>query len=87
MCYHVFIFFIPYRRSNGVVETAGFCDPTNDPSLDDAKIWKIDLTNLPKSMSIANARYILENVADEFCKLYWEEQETKRLNSPEGISQ
>lgn len=44
-----------------------------------------DTDKPPKELDMMQARYLLEQVADEFCDLYTQEQMAKSLHMSEGI--
>lgn len=77
-------FHIRFTRT-GLVASAGFSNPIKDPTQDDLKIWMAEADKPPKDLDIMQARYLLEQVADEFCDLYSQEQMAKAVHMSEGI--
>lgn len=78
------IFHSRYTRT-GLVASAGFSNPITDPTVDDLKIWMAEADKPPKDLDMMQARYLLEQVADEFCDLYSQEQMAKAVHMSEGI--
>lgn len=76
--------FCRYTRY-GIIASAGFSDPIKDPTEDELKIWMTETNNPPKELDMMQARYLLEQVADEFCDLYSQEQMAKSVHLSEGI--
>lgn len=66
----------------GQLAIAGFCDPHKDPTEDDLKLWMPDPDNPPKDLDLAQARFLLAKVADQFCDLFVQEKMAK----PENMS-
>lgn len=70
---------------NGLVASSGFSDPIKDPTEDELKLWMSDTDKPPKDLDMMQARYLLEQVADEFCDLYSQEQMAKSVHMSEGM--
>lgn len=79
--------FLHFRYTrNGLVSSAGFSNPIKDPTIDELKIWMADVEKPTKDLDMMQARYLLEQVADEFCDLYSQEQMAKSMHMSEGIN-
>lgn len=66
----------------GQLAIAGFCDPHRDPTEDDIRLWMPDADNPPKDLDLAQARFLLAKVADQFCDLFVQE----KMAMPEDMS-
>lgn len=75
---NIFCRFYAFRKlrytKTGQLTIAGFSDPINDPTEDDLKLWMPDAENPPKDLSLNQARFLLSQVADQFCDLLVQEQ-------------
>lgn len=65
--------------------SAGFSHPIKDPTKDELNIWMADDNKPAKDLNMMQARYLLEQVADDFCALYSQEQMAKSLHMAEGM--
>lgn len=64
-----------YRfTKGGLLATAGFSDPYKDPKEDDLDLWMPDSQNSPADLDLAQARFLLAQVADQFCDLVVQEK-------------
>jgi hypothetical protein len=63
---------------------AGFSDPMNDPTSEDLKLWTFMDTKPQTKLDLQMARFILAQVADQFCDLYIQENSAKEVHISEG---
>lgn len=63
---------------------AGFSDPHKDPLEDDLKLWMPDETNPPKDLDMQQSRFLLAQVADQFCDLLAQEREAMAEHMSDG---
>lgn len=63
---------------------AGFSDPHKDPSEDDLKLWMFDNSGPSSDLSIAEARYMIAKVADQFCALVDQEKKSVKEHMSNG---
>jgi hypothetical protein len=64
------------------LKVAGFSDPINDPTTEDLELWT-DAKPQTK-LDLQLARFILAQVADQFCDLYVQENSAKEVQLSEG---
>lgn len=69
---------------NGQLTIAGFSDPIHDPTDNDRKLWLPDDENPPKDLDMEMARFLLAQVADQFCDLLHQEKDAQEQNMNEG---
>lgn len=79
---HCFVVaFLRYTKT-GQLAIAGFCDPHKDPTEADLCLWMPDLNNPPRDLDLAQARFLLAKVADQFCDLFIQE----KMATPENMA-
>lgn len=66
----------------GQLAIAGFSDPLKDPTEDDLRLWMPDPDNPPCNLDLAQARFLLAKVADQFCDLFVQE----KMATPENMA-
>lgn len=71
-------------NKNGQLAIAGFSDPLHDPKEDDLKIWVPDVDGPPPELDLQISRFLLAQVADQFCDLWQQEQEAIKEHMNEG---
>lgn len=76
---NIFCRFYAFRRlrytKNGQLAIAGFSDPHKDPTSDDLRLWMPDVENPPSDLDLNMSRFLLAQVADQFCDLLQQEKE------------
>lgn len=65
-----------YTKS-GQLTVAGFSDPLKDPLEEDTNLWMPNESEPPTDLDLTQARYLLDKVGDEFCKLNMHERIAK----------
>lgn len=89
---NIFCRFYAFRRlrytKNGQLAIAGFSDPHKDPSDEDLKLWTPDANNPPTDLDLYQSRFLLSQVADQFCDLLQQEREAmaEHLNDDKTIA-
>lgn len=78
---HLTITSIRYTKT-GQLAIAGFCDPHKDSNEDDLRLWMPDPENPPRDLNLAQARFLLAKVADQFCDLSVQE----KMAMPENMA-
>lgn len=74
-----------YRyNKNGQLANAGFSDPLHDPKEDDLKLWVPDIDCPPPDLDLQIARFLLAQVADQFCDLLQQEHEAIKEHMSDG---
>lgn len=74
-----------YRYTkNGQLAIAGFSDPHKDPTEDDLKLWMPDADNPPPDLDLNMSRFLLTQVADQFCDLLHQEKEAMNEHMSDG---
>lgn len=81
-CY-LFISLFRYNK-NGQLAIAGFSDPLHDPKEDDLKLWVPDIDCPPPDLDLQIARFLLAQVADQFCDLLQQEHEAIKEHMSDG---
>lgn len=76
---HRLLFLVRYTKT-GQLAIAGFCDPLKDPTEDDLRLWMPDPDNPPRNLDLAQARFLLAKVADQFCDLFVQEKMSTQEN-------
>lgn len=69
---------------NGQLAIAGFSDPVHDPKEEDLKIWVPDEDTPPPELDLQISRFLLAQVADQFCDLWQQEQEAMQIHMNDG---
>ncbi|XP_063708531.1 lysine-specific demethylase 3A isoform X2 [Culicoides brevitarsis] len=81
---NIFCRFYAFRKlkynKNGQLAIAGFSDPIHDPKEDDLKLWVPDVDSPPPDLDLQVARFLLAQVADQFCDLLHQEKEALKEN-------
>lgn len=77
-----FYFYVHRYTKTGQLAIAGFSDPIKDASEDDLKLWMPDPDNPPTDLDLAQARFLLAKVADQFCDLFVQE----KMAMPENMA-
>lgn len=80
----ILISFARYNK-NGQLAIAGFSDPLHDPKEDDLKLWVPDVDCPPPDLDLQIARFLLAQVADQFCDLLQQEREAIREHMSDGM--
>lgn len=79
----IFIFGFRYSKT-GSLMYAGFSDPHSDPSEKDLKVWLGDDTAPPADLDVNQSRFLLEQMGDQFCELWHQEQKALEEHLAEG---
>lgn len=58
----------------GLLASAGFSDPHKDPKDYDLSLWMPDAQSPPADLDLPQARFLLAQVADQFCDLVVQEK-------------
>ncbi|KAI5706583.1 hypothetical protein M8J75_009568 [Diaphorina citri] len=87
---NIFCRFYAFRRlrytKNGQLATAGFSDPHKDAGPEDISLWLPDPDNPPLDIDIELGRFILLQLAGQFCDLLRQEDEALELNMSEDTT-
>lgn len=67
----------------GQLAISGFCDPHKDPTEEEVRLWMPDPDNPPRDLDLAQARFLLAKVADQFCDLFVQE----KMATPENMAE
>lgn len=63
---------------------AGFSDPMHDPKEEDLKLWIPDCDTPPSELDLQISRFLLAQVADQFCDLWKQEQQAIKEHMNDG---
>uniref|UniRef100_A0A8D9C1A0 Lysine-specific demethylase 3B n=2 Tax=Cacopsylla melanoneura TaxID=428564 RepID=A0A8D9C1A0_9HEMI len=84
---NIFCRFYAFRRlrytKNGMLAIAGFSDPHKDAGPEDIKLWLPDAENPPAEIDVELGRFILLQLAGQFCDLLRQEDEALGMNMSE----
>lgn len=69
-------------NKNGQLAIAGFSDPMHDPKDEDIKLWVPD--SPPPELDLQISRFLLAQVADQFCDLWQQEQQAIKEHMNDG---
>lgn len=84
ICEITWVFCLFRYTKNGQLAIAGFSDPHKDPTSDDLRLWMPDVENPPSDLDLNMSRFLLAQVADQFCDLLQQEKEAIAQHMSDG---